>query len=51
MADVRVMRCPKCRPHAYQDKHYGEGMRLHNKMKGEPPKFRCTVCSNTQEKE
>lgn len=33
--------------HAFQDKEYGKGMRLHTEAKGASPgtvKYRCTVC-------
>lgn len=30
--------------HEYQDKVYGKGVRLFNKMK-KPDSFRCTVCA------
>lgn len=31
--------------HEYQDKHYGPGMRVHNKFgEGSDSGFRCTVC-------
>jgi hypothetical protein len=29
---------------AYQDERYGQGMRVHNLMKGEPKRGRCTIC-------
>ena len=36
--------------HKYQDKHYGPGMRVHNKCtKDGKVKHRCTVCSDVKE--
>jgi len=54
--DVKTTEAPKqaygrVRPcsceHAFQDKEYGKGMRLHTEAKGSTPgsvKYRCTVC-------
>jgi hypothetical protein len=39
--------------HAYQDKVYGKGMRVHNegtKCGQGGPGYRCTVCSATKKK-
>ena len=30
----------------YQDTIYGKGMRVHNRLAGVDPKFRCTICRN-----
>jgi len=30
--------------HDWQDKTYGQQMRVMNKTKAVPPKYRCTVC-------
>ena len=41
--------CPKCKPHAYQDKKLGKNMRYVNdttKGTGENKIYRCTVCRN-----
>lgn len=41
MTDIRRCNCK----HAWQDRRYGKGMRVHNRM---PQKSlnRCTVCGN-----
>ena len=42
-----VLRCPSCRPHSYQDKRYGDHMRVHNPKApkiNHPQEYRCTVC-------
>lgn len=43
-----IQKCEPCRPHAYQDRAYGERMRVKNlvpaKSKGSAPEWRCTVC-------
>ena len=33
--------------HAYQDKKYGKGLRVHNLCK-DPTKCRCTVCGTAK---
>lgn len=38
---------------AYQDKRYGNGMRVHNQMPNAKPgmtSWRCTVCLSTKER-
>jgi len=49
MSGVIIKRC-KCK-HAYQDKCYGKGMRVHNlgvgKLKSAPV-AECTVCKSTK---
>jgi hypothetical protein len=38
--------------HKFQDKEHGKGKRVHNLMvavKGQPPKYRCTVCSKEKQ--
>ena len=42
---VAVMKCNNECQHAYQDREYGKGRRVHNQC-GKPTdsKFRCTVC-------
>jgi hypothetical protein len=43
---TKVSQCrPQCK-HNYQDEKYGEGMRVFNKTKSDPPKWRCTVCGD-----
>lgn len=41
-----IARCSKGCVHKFQDREYGTGRRLHNRVKGDPsqPKGRCTVC-------
>lgn len=39
-----ILKC-NCK-NKFQDEKYGKGMRVHNKMKEETKKYRCTVCSN-----
>ena len=41
-----ILKC-NCK-HAFQDKEYGQGLRLHNIMKGNK-KARCTVCGTVRE--
>jgi hypothetical protein len=43
----RILFCPTCRPHEYQDKKRGDKMRVHNPAK--EGKFRCSVCGNLRE--
>jgi hypothetical protein len=40
---TKVMRC-SCN-HKFQDQKYGKDNRVFNRRAGEPPKYRCTVCS------
>ena len=40
-----ILKC-SCK-HAYQDKRYGPGKRVHNKCR--TGKYRCTVCGDTKE--
>lgn len=40
----KVAKC-NCK-HAWQDRRYGKGKRVHNKMG--TGTFRCTVCGNTR---
>lgn len=40
---TRVMLCPTCKPHAYQDGRYDKNMRVHNPGAQD---YRCTVCQN-----
>lgn len=44
MANTKIMLCSCI--HEFQDKKYGKGRRLHNKIKSgnNDEKFRCTVC-------
>jgi hypothetical protein len=44
-----IRRC-SCK-HEYQDKRYGKGRRVHNKVENESAhggKWRCTVCTNVK---
>lgn len=43
--NVLILRCDtaKCKS-PYQDTHYGVGQRVHNLMKKDSGKARCTVC-------
>jgi hypothetical protein len=39
--------CPSCKPHEYQDKRFGQNMRIANETQHKSPsKYRCTVCGN-----
>lgn len=38
-----IYKC-NCKPHPYQDKTYGYGMRIHNASDKDKLKIRCTVC-------
>lgn len=47
---VRILQC-KCE-HPYQDKRYGEGMRVFNyaPAKGQKPnRYRCSICGQERE--
>lgn len=47
---TNVKRC-KCK-HDFQDKTYGEGQRVHNRVPGESKekcKWRCSVCGDTKD--
>jgi len=43
-----VLKC-SCQ-HAYQDKKYGKGLRVHNPVKSrtDKPDWRCTVCKKVR---
>lgn len=47
---TEIKKCEKCQPHEYQDKQYGDKMRVHNRCGKEKGKmgWRCTVCGNTK---
>jgi hypothetical protein len=34
--------------HAFQDKKYGKGKRVHNPCSGQDGKYRCTVCGTSK---
>lgn len=36
--------------HEFQDKEYGEGMRVHNECTSKEGKYRCTVCGKEKDK-
>ena len=44
MSESKILKCT-CK-HEYQDKHYGEKMRVHNEItnKTNVHNWRCTVC-------
>lgn len=37
-----------CKPHPYQDKKYGAGVRVMNETATNPTTYRCTVCGKTE---
>ena len=40
-----IQECTPCKPHEFQDKRYGKGMRVHTPFtKSLQPMARCTVC-------
>lgn len=40
---MAIKLCPNCKPHEYQDKRYGQNMRVYNEsVTGK--KKNCTVC-------
>ncbi len=39
---MTILRC-KCK-HPFQDRTYGKGLRVHNKMNSKENMYRCTVC-------
>lgn len=39
-----ISRCDKCKPHPYQDKEYGDKMRVMNPCGKLKESLRCTVC-------
>lgn len=46
-----VKKCQSCKPHPYQDKVYGDKMRVYTTTNGkEASKSRCTVCGKEQGK-
>jgi hypothetical protein len=48
---TKVIECKSCKPHAYQDKQYGNKMRVHNSFSEKNEvKYRCTVCLNEKNK-
>ena len=50
--DTRVLPCKDCRPHKYQDAHYGLNNRVMNQTMtttGSPNKYRCTICGKEKE--
>lgn len=40
-AGTKILPCPDCKPHEYQDATYGTNMRVMNGMRGGA---RCTIC-------
>ena len=44
-----IKKCPMCRPHEYQDKKYGDRMRVQNATKDDTT-IRCSVCGSTNKK-
>lgn len=47
--EPKIMKCEKCKPHPFQDRTYGEKMRVHNPNFGESKTklgdgWGCTVC-------
>jgi len=44
--DTKILHCSPCKSHIFQDKRYGNKMRVHNGCAG--PAYRCTICSNTR---
>lgn len=49
---MALVRCEGCTPHPYQDKKYGEKIRVANERvkEGKPLGYRCTVCLKTHDK-
>lgn len=45
---TRRLRCRGCKPHAFQDKRYGRGVRVHNRSKQKG--WICTVCGNARQR-
>ena len=39
---TKIMSCT-C-THSFQDKKHGKGRRVFNQMKGDPPRYACTIC-------
>ena len=48
---MKILKC-KCK-HDFQDKQYGEGMRVHNQCTKKPtaakPGVKCTVCGSIKD--
>ena len=49
-AGMRSKACSPCKPHEFQDKTVGKGIRLWNPMvlKGRIRGYRCTVCGKQE---
>lgn len=49
---MALIKCENCNPYPYQDKKYGEKIRVANKRQkdGKFLGYRCTVCGTTHQK-
>lgn len=43
-----ILKCD-CK-HAFQDRRYGKGNRVHNRCDGAGGKWRCTICTKQKDK-
>ena len=49
---MALIKCEGCQPHAYQDKTYGDKVRVANRRQkdGKFLGYRCTICCATHQK-